>query len=361
VSETPEEALRRAGIVEISVDEQKTALQNKPPADNKSRKAPGDDRNSEAGRADTEDGPSEVADGVELERLAGMPKLEYARARKDVAKRLGVTVILLDAAVTGKRQELGLSKTDARQGHALDLRAPEPWPEQVDGAELLESITAAIKRYVVIAEHAARACALWTLHSYLIDCFLISPRLTIRSAMPRCGKTTLLDVVSYLALRTLVSANVTAASVFRVIETCRPTLLIDEADTFLPGSDELRGVINSGHRKGGAVIRTVGDDHEPRTFSTYAACAIALIGKLRSRLGVRDLDKVRARPASECAAFARGGEHRDRVPGARIGGVLRTPSRCFKVGRAIRDFRAGPICIEGVKWTTRTTTEPCCF
>src|SRR5262249_45924983 len=53
-----------------------------------------------------------------------------------------------------------------------------------------------------------------------------------------------------------------------------------EADTFLPQADELRGVINSGHRKGGTVIRTVGDDHEPRKFSTYAACAIALIGKL---------------------------------------------------------------------------------
>jgi hypothetical protein len=59
--------------------------------------------------------------------------------------------------------------------------------------------------------------------------------------------------------------------------------LIDEADTFLKGrntSDELRGIINSGHRKGGFVLRTVGDDHEPRAFATYAACAIALIGRL---------------------------------------------------------------------------------
>jgi len=43
-------------------------------------------------------------------------------------------------------------------------------------------------------------------------------------------------------------------------------------------------VINSGHRRGGWVIRTVGDDHEPRRFSTYAACAIALIGKLPATL-----------------------------------------------------------------------------
>jgi hypothetical protein len=74
-------------------------------------------------------------------------------------------------------------------------------------------------------EHTARACALWCLHTYFLDCFLISPRLAIRSVTHRCGKTTLLDTISHLALRTLSSANVTAASVFRVIEACRPTLL----------------------------------------------------------------------------------------------------------------------------------------
>ena len=56
--------------------------------------------------------------------------------------------------------------------------------------------------------------------------------------------------------------------------------MIDEADSFLRDNEELRGVLNSGHRKGGAVLRNVGDDHEPRSFSTYSACAIALIGQL---------------------------------------------------------------------------------
>ena len=232
----------------------------------------------------TSEAASAFDDDAEVERLARLPPLEYGRARKEAAKRLGVSLTFLDAAAKAKRSELGIDKDDGLQGHALDLRAPEPWPEPVDGAELLDDITAAIKRYVVMPENAARACALWCLHTYLLDCFLISPRLAIRSATHRCGKTTLLDIISYLVLRTLSSANVTAASLFRVIEACRPTLLIDEADTFLPNSDELRGVINSGHRKGGTVIRTVGDDYEPRKFSTYAACAIALIGKLPATL-----------------------------------------------------------------------------
>jgi hypothetical protein len=94
----------------------------------------------------------------------------------------------------------------------------------------------------------------------------------------------LLDVISCLVLRPLPAANVSTAAVFRVAEANRPTFLIDEADTFLAGNEELRGILNSGHRKGASVIRTVGEDHEPRQFATYSACAIALIGKLPATL-----------------------------------------------------------------------------
>lgn len=133
-------------------------------------------------------------------------------------------------------------------------------------------------------EHSRDTAALWILHSYLPDCFLVSPRLAICSPMKRCGKTTLLDVLACLVLRPLPTANVTSSAVFRVIEAYRPTLLVDEADTFLRDNDELRGIINSGHRRGGPVLRAVGDDHEPRAFSTYSSCAIALIGKLPDTL-----------------------------------------------------------------------------
>jgi putative DNA primase/helicase len=85
-------------------------------------------------------------------------------------------------------------------------------------------------------------------------------------------------------LRPLPTANVTPAALFRVIQGYRPTLLVDEADTFLYENDELRGVLNSGHRKGGSVLRTVGDEHEPRAFATYAPCVIALIGVLPDTL-----------------------------------------------------------------------------
>ena len=65
-------------------------------------------------------------------------------------------------------------------------------------------------------------------------------------------------------------------------------LIVDEADTFLRELDQLRGVLNSGHNRMTAfVIRTVGEDYEPKQFRTWAPKAIALIGKLPATLESR--------------------------------------------------------------------------
>jgi Protein of unknown function (DUF3631) len=226
-------------------------------------------------------------DDAELERLARLDLFDYERARKPAAERLGVRATLLDKLVASKRSELGLDKADSFQGRPVAFTDPEPWPESVDGDDLLDQITAAIKRYVVMQEAARHLTALWVVHSYLLDCFLISPRLAVCSPVKRCGKTTLLDVLARLVLYPQAAANVTAAVMFRLIEMYRPCMLVDEADTYLRENEELRGVLNAGHRRGGTVLRTVGDDYLPRAFSVYGACAIALIGSLPDTLADR--------------------------------------------------------------------------
>jgi putative DNA primase/helicase len=76
---------------------------------------------------------------------------------------------------------------------------------------------------------------------------------------------------------------------FKASKCGKPTLLIDEADTFLPENEELRGILNAGHRCGAAAVRLVGDNHEARSFATYAPVAIALIGKLPDTLADRSV------------------------------------------------------------------------
>jgi putative DNA primase/helicase len=225
-------------------------------------------------------------DTAEIDRLALLSALDYEQQRKEVAKTLGLRTSVLDMLVKARRKALGLDTTedDERQGHKISFVDIQPWPDVVDGAALLDTLATTLRSHVVFDDAARDTAALWTVHTYLLDMFMITPRLGVVSPVKRCGKTTLLDVLGCLVRRPLLAANVSAATVFRVIEMCQPCLLIDEADTFLGVSDELRGVLNSGHRKGGQVLRTVGEEHEPRAFTTYGACAIALIKSLPDTL-----------------------------------------------------------------------------
>ena len=212
---------------------------------------------------------------AEVERLARLPILDYEQKRLDAAERLGVRTSVLDAQVKAARQADGGTKG---QGRPLQLPVIEPWDKPVDGTDLLDSIATSIERFVVLPPGAVAAAALWSVGTHSFQCFGIYPRLTLRSATPQCGKTTLRRVIAGLVNKPLPTDSIMAAAVFRTIELERPTLLLDEAETYLANSEELRGVINSGHRSDGQVIRCVGDEHEPRQFSTWAPMLLAQIG-----------------------------------------------------------------------------------
>ena len=109
---------------------------------------------------------------------------------------------------------------------------PKPWPEPVDGAEVLDALVAAFRRFLVLPDGAAEALALWVVFTHAIDASAVAPRLALLSPVPRRGKTTLLGLLIRLVRRPLPTSNVTPAVVYRVIARDRPTLLIDEADTF---------------------------------------------------------------------------------------------------------------------------------
>jgi putative DNA primase/helicase len=175
-------------------------------------------------------------------------------------------------------------------GQALVLDGPEPWDQPVDGALLVEDIAATIRRFVFVDKSAIHAITLWIVFSYLVEDFNIAPRLDINSPVMRCGKSTLVELLKWLARRTLACSNISPAAVFRTIDLAKPTLLVDEFDSFGGLSEELRNILNSGHKRSSAfVIRVVGDDLEPRKFSTFAAIATAMIGRLPATLYDRSI------------------------------------------------------------------------
>jgi hypothetical protein len=169
---------------------------------------------------------------------------------------------------------------------------PPPWAQPVVASDLLDEIHDFIGRFVVTDEHALKAIALWIGFAHFFEAAECSPRLAILSPTKRCGKTRLLELLLMLCPKPISASNLTSSVVFRIIESERPALLIDEADTFLAHDDQLRGVVNSGHTPATAyVIRNVraGDDWQQKRFSTWAPVAIAAIGKLPATIEDRSI------------------------------------------------------------------------
>lgn len=147
---------------------------------------------------------------------------------------------MIQAALNGSHN----AADSGLQGSSLNLEDPEPLSSQLVPSEVLTEVEEAFLRHVALPEGASVALALWVLFAATHDSWSVSPILAAVSPVKRCGKTTLLHLLSTLVPRPLAAANITSAALFRAVEKYKPTLILDEADTFLPEREELRGVLN---------------------------------------------------------------------------------------------------------------------
>lgn len=227
---------------------------------------------------------------AEIKRLAGLNLAAYETERKGAAARLGWRASVLDAQVIKARP----SGSDPAEGdHNEIVEDLEPWADPVDGASLAEEIHGHLKAHVVFGTEADADCAtLWLIGTYLMETWRLWPRLLITSPTKACGKSTLLEVIDAMAHRGFIVSNASPAAIFRAIEAWKPTLLLDEADTWMKQNEELAGILNSGHtRRTARVIRVqeVNGEHVPTAFSTWCPMAIAGIGSQRDTLMSRSV------------------------------------------------------------------------
>jgi hypothetical protein len=163
------------------------------------------------------------------------------------------------------------------------------------GAEILDWTVGFLKRFVSLSTEQARAVALWVVHTHAMAAADCTPYLAINSAEKQSGKTRLLEVLRLLVLAAWFTGRVTAAVLSRKIDAVCPTLLLDESDAAFNGDETyaevLRGVLNSGYRRGGCVSVCTGKGAEISysDFSTFCAKAIAGLGKLPDTVADRSI------------------------------------------------------------------------
>lgn len=204
----------------------------------------------------------------------------------------------------------GTDYTD-EHGEPLDepVSAIDAAELSADGAALLDLVEEFIGRFVAFPSEAARvACVLWATHAHVVDAFESTPRLALLSPEPASGKTRTLEILDLLVVRPLHAVNVSPSALFRKVadQKEKPTVLFDEIDTiFGPRAKEhedLRALINAGHRRGAVALRCVGEGSRQKAveFPAYAAVALAGLGDLPDTILSRSIAvSMRRRAPSE--------------------------------------------------------------
>ena len=216
-----------------------------------------------------------------IDRLATLSELEYELERTETAKSLNnMSVRSLDKLVKKAR-----IRTESKISESLVVDI-EPYVKPVtDIALLADQIYQILDDHIACTDAVKTAATLWILMTWLIPATHILPIAWINAPEKRCGKSTFLTLMSRMSRRSLSTSNISASALFRSIESYKPTLFVDEIDTFINDSQGLQGVLNAGHcRDNSYIIRCVGDDNEPALFNVYGAKAISGIGKIPDTL-----------------------------------------------------------------------------
>jgi Protein of unknown function (DUF3631) len=231
-------------------------------------------------------------------RIAPLPGL---LPKQDVSNWLdhGHTVADLERLLAAADQRGG----DQRGDVATEAKAARL---AVGGAALLDDVRAFLLRFV--SYPSADACVahvLWIGHAHLMEAWESTPRIAFLSPEPASGKTRALEVTELLVPRPVEAVNVSPAYLFRRVaaDDGAPTILFDEIDTlFGPkarDNEEIRGLLNAGHRRGAVTGRCVvrGKIVETEEIPAYCAVALAGLGWLPETLMTRAV-VIRMRPRS---------------------------------------------------------------
>ena len=232
---------------------------------------------------------AEEAAPSEVLRLAKLSLLDYGRERKAAAKAMGITVAILDQLVERERKKRA-ARANAGDDW-IDIDEVRPWSTEVDGVELLDDLTAAIHSFVVMTKHQARAIALWVLFTWVFAAASCALKLWVKSTEKRSGKTRLIEILSYLVRNPLLASRMSVAAFYRLIEMKdKPTILLDEFDSWAADNQDLRGILNAGFDKRFASVWIcAGDDHKPTEFDVFCPQVVAGIGDVKDTVADRSL------------------------------------------------------------------------
>lgn len=178
------------------------------------------------------------------------------------------------------------SPTNNLVKHGVVLFASEP-AEYGDETTLVSRIRDFVHRYVDVSEDYETVAVYYILFTWLYDAFHEVPYVRIRGGFGS-GKTRfLLTVGSLCRFPIFASAASTASPLFRLLDTFRGTLVLDEGDfRYSDEKAEIVKILNNGNARGFPVLRTEVSprkEFDPRAYQVFGPKVIATRGFFQDR------------------------------------------------------------------------------
>lgn len=155
--------------------------------------------------------------------------------------------------------------------------------------ELFQDINGVLNDFIDFSDkYTSELLSVWIMGTYMFPIFHSFPYISV-GGVKNSGKTKLMEVCRLLSFNGLMSSSASASSIFRIINSYRPSLFIDESESLSNAKNkpELMSVLNNGYKNGAFALRAKQKgnrtDFEVGTFDLYCPKMIAAI---------RGLDRV---------------------------------------------------------------------
>src|SRR5881409_3242113 len=154
-------------------------------------------------------------------------------------------------------------------------------------SKLVEDIRSFIHRYVAVSPLFEQVASYYVLFTWLYDVFNELPYLRLRGD-PGCGKTRFLLTAGSLCYKPIFASGASTVSpLFRILDSMRGTLIVDEGDfRFSDEKAELVKILNNGNGRGFPVLRSEsvsGREFSPRAYTVFGPKLIATRGYFQDR------------------------------------------------------------------------------
>jgi uncharacterized C2H2 Zn-finger protein len=212
---------------------------------------------------------------------------EITKDEKTVLKEFHFLVGSDRTLILCRKEELNnrriqLSHAVVRLPNCWSFQGVEMWLKgetSVNPKELYITVKKAFETYIEFED--ARVydfLTLWAIGTYFYHLFNSYPYLYI-GGTKQSGKTKLLTLLSLICHNAIFSNNISTASAFRLVQSGRCTLLMDETEKLNNPDREIdfRNMLYAGYKKGALVYRTHKDTLKPEPFEVYSPKAIANI------------------------------------------------------------------------------------